>query len=145
MGPEIAAILVDIGRWVRSRPDLHGLALVGSYASGRARADSDIDLIIPADVLAAYQDASWVQSALDRRVVAGKRAEWFGNAWSFFVRFAEGPEVEFTFTERSWTKAAPPAPEVCRVVRDGVVILYDPHGELLTLCGACGVKPGQLS
>jgi hypothetical protein len=61
-----------------------------------------------------------------------------------FVRPAEAPEIEFTFTERAWTKADPPAPEVCRVVRDGIVILDDPHGELLALCKACGVKPGSL-
>lgn len=145
MGPEIATILMDIGRWVQSRPDLHGLALVGSHASGRARADSDIDLIIPTDVLDAYLDGRSVQSAVHPRAVTGTHGEWFGNVWSLFVRLAEGPEIEFTFAERSWTEADPPAPEVCRVIRDGVVILYDPHGELLALCRACGVEPGSLS
>lgn len=145
MGPELATILTDIRRWVQSRLDLHGLALVGSHASGRARADSDVDLVIPTDGIAAHQGADWVERALDGCHITGTDAEWHGNVWSLFVRLAEGPEVELTFTERSWTKADPPAPEVCRVVRDGIVILYDPHGELLALCNACGVKPGSLS
>jgi hypothetical protein len=69
----------------------------------------------------------------------GTRQERFGNVWSLFVTLAEGPEIEFTFAERSWAKADPPAPEVCRVLRDGIVVLHDPHGELLALSRACGV------
>jgi hypothetical protein len=146
MSPEIAAILTDIGRWVRSRPDLRGLALVGSHASARARANSDIDLILPTDAIAAYQDDDWVQNALgSRRAIAETRGEWFGNVWSLFVRLAEGREVEFTFAERSWTSTHPPDPEVCRVVHDGIVILHDPDGELLALCRACGVQPRTFS
>lgn len=145
MGLDIATILVDIGRWVRSRPDLHGLALVGSYAAGRARPDSDVDLVIPADTPDAYLNADWAQDALDRRRIMETHGERFGNVWSLFARLAEGPEIEFTFTERAWTKAVPPAPEVCRILRDGIVILYDPRGEFLALCRACGVKPGRFS
>ena len=52
---------------------------------------------------------------------SGTRRERFGNVWSLFVTLAEGPEIEFTFAERSWVKTDPPAPEVCRIVRDGVV------------------------
>src|SRR5262249_35252145 len=52
MAPEIAAILSDICGWVRSRPDLGGLALVGSYTTGRARADADIDVTILTDAIA---------------------------------------------------------------------------------------------
>jgi hypothetical protein len=107
MAPEIAAILSDIGRWLGSRPDLHGLALVGSYASVKAGADSDIDLVLPADAVAAYHDGNCVQDALGGgRAIAGTSDEWFGNVWSLFVRLADGPEVEFTFAERSWTNRA---------------------------------------
>jgi predicted secreted hydrolase len=145
MGLDIATVLVDIGRWVRPRPDLHGLALVGSNAAGRARPDSDVDLVIPADFPDAYQNADWAQAALAGRLVTETYGQRFGNVWSLFVRLAGGPEIEFSFAERSWTKADPPAPEVCRIVRDGLVILYDPRGELLALCSACGVQPGRLS
>lgn len=138
---EIAPILADIRRWTQARPDVHALALVGSYVSGRAHAESDIDLIIIADAPEAYQSASWVQDAVARRAVVGTRSEQFGNVWSLFTTLAEGPGIEFTFAERSWATADPPAPEVCRIVRDGIVILYDPRDELLALCKACGMKP----
>jgi hypothetical protein len=143
MRPEISALLADICRWARSRPDIRGLALVGSYASGRARPGSDIDLVVVADAPGTYQIADWAQSAVGQRVVLDTRGEQFGNAWSLFVTLAEGPEIEFTFAERSWIKTDPPAAEVCRIVRRGIVILDDPHGELLALCSACGARPLQ--
>jgi hypothetical protein len=132
-------MLADIARWVRSRPDLRVLALIGSYAAGKARPDSDIDLVLIANAPEAYQNIGWVRDAVHRRPVAGTRSERFGNVWSLFATLAEGPEIEFTFAERSWAKADPPAPEVCRVLRDGIVVLHDPHGELLALSRACGI------
>ena len=138
MPAEISPILADVRRWARSRNDIRGLALVGSHASGNAHDDSDVDLVIVTDTPATYQETGWMQCAVGQRVVLGERPERFGNAWSLFVKLAEGPEIEFTFAERRWVKTDPPAPEVCRIVREGIVILYDPQGEPLALCGACG-------
>jgi uncharacterized protein len=137
--PEVSAVLSDVARWAQSRSDVLGVALVGSHASGRAREDSDVDLVIVTDTPVAYQDADWVLSAVGRRTIVRTRRERFGNVWSLFVTLAEGPEVEFTFAGRAWAKTDPPAPEVSRIVRDGVAILHDPLGELLALCNACGV------
>jgi predicted nucleotidyltransferase len=142
---EVAAILADVSRWARSSPDVRAVALVGSRASGRARADSDVDLIVIADAPEAYQDLQWVERAVAQRAVMATRSERFGNVWSLFATLIEGSEIEFTFAERSWVKSDPPAPEVCRVVRDGIAILYDPLGELLALCAACGVSPAGAS
>ena len=139
MRPEVSAILADVCRWARSRSDILGVALVGSHASGRARDDSDVDLVIVTDTPGAYQNADWVRSAVGQRAIVGTRRERFGNVWSLFVTLPEGPEIEFTFAERSWVKTDPPAPEVCRIVRAGVAILHDPLGDLLALCKACGV------
>lgn len=35
-----------ISRWVDEKPDILGIALVGSHARNEARIDSDIDLVI---------------------------------------------------------------------------------------------------
>jgi predicted nucleotidyltransferase len=139
MRPEVSAILADVCRWARSRSDIRGLALVGSHAAGRPRDDSDVDLIVVTDAAGAYQNADWVQSAVGQRAIVATRGQRFGNVWSLFVTLADGPEIEFTFAERSWARADPPAPEVCRIVRDGVAVLHDPRGELLALCKACSV------
>jgi hypothetical protein len=137
---EISAILADVSRWARSRSDVRGLAVVGSYASGKARPDSDVDLVIVTDDPAAYGNAVWMHQAVGRCAVTESRRERFGNVWSTFVTLAQGPEIEFTFAEPSWAKADPPAAEVCDIVRGGIVILHDPHGELRALCSACGAK-----
>ena len=34
--------------WARRRPDIRGLAPVGSWVRGSARTDSDVDLVVPA-------------------------------------------------------------------------------------------------
>jgi predicted nucleotidyltransferase len=143
MPPEISAVLADFCRWARPRSDIRGMALVGSQASGRAGAQSDVDLVIVADAPDAYQNTGWLQSATAQRAVLETRSERFGNVWSLFVALAEGPEIEFTFAGRSWVNTDPPAAEVCRIVCDGVVILHDPHRELLTLCSACGARSRQ--
>jgi Nucleotidyltransferase domain len=87
------------------------LALVGSQASGKARDDSDVDLVIVADTPGAYQNADWLQSAVGQRAIVATCGQPFGNVRSLFVTLAEGPEIEFTFAERSWLKTDPLAPE----------------------------------
>src|SRR3712207_1409851 len=49
LGPQPARIEEVLGRtvaWARQQPDIRGLALVGSWARGGARADSDVDLVV---------------------------------------------------------------------------------------------------
>jgi predicted nucleotidyltransferase len=140
MRSEISAMLADVYRWASSRTDVRGLALVGSYASGKARLDSDVDLVIVTDDPDAYRNPDWTQGAVGRRVIVETYGEQFGNVCSTFVKLAEGPEIEFTFAGRSWASSDPPAPEVCRIVCAGIAILYDPLGELLALRKACGAR-----
>src|SRR4029077_7130049 len=45
-GAQLEQILAPISAWARSRADIHGLALVGSWARESARRDSDIDLVL---------------------------------------------------------------------------------------------------
>jgi uncharacterized protein len=42
--------------WTSKQPDVQGIALVGSYARGAARDDSDIDLVILTDQPHKYLD-----------------------------------------------------------------------------------------
>jgi hypothetical protein len=102
-----------------------------------------VDLVIVADAPDAYRNTGWLKAAIAQRAVLGARSEPFGNVWSLFVALAEGPEIEFTFAERSWVKTDPPAAEVCRILCDGVLILHDPHRDLVTLCSACGARSRQ--
>lgn len=58
-------------------------------------------------------------------------------------RAGEESDVDLAIVTDTWVKTDPPAPEVCRIVRNGIVILYDPHRELLALSSACGASGGQ--
>jgi hypothetical protein len=136
----VVDVLADVQRWARSRPDVRGVALVGSHASGKARPDSDVDLMIVTDAPEAYRNGDWVTAAVAGRGIAGMREEAFGNAWSLFVRLAQGLEIEFTFAGPAWASTSPPRQEVCGIVRQGLVILHDPLGELDALSAACRVN-----
>jgi len=140
MSREITPILADVRRWARSRGDVRALALVGSYVSGNAGPDSDVDLVVVTDDPDTYGSPDWTRGAVGQRLILQTHREQFGNVWSTFVTLAEGPEIEFTFAGRSWAKSDPPAPEVCRIVREGIAILYDPLGEMRALCEACGAR-----
>jgi predicted nucleotidyltransferase len=44
---EVDALLGAVRGWAAGRADLHAVALVGSWARGRANADSDVDIVLP--------------------------------------------------------------------------------------------------
>jgi predicted nucleotidyltransferase len=67
-----------VAAWACGRCDVCGVALVGSYARGMARADSDVDLVVlcadPAPYLA---DSGWL--AEFGAVAPPEREDW--GAW----------------------------------------------------------------
>ena len=53
----------SVTAWAARRDDVYALALVGSYARGDARPDSDIDVVlIVADPARYLTDTSWVSA-----------------------------------------------------------------------------------
>jgi hypothetical protein len=126
MIPERAARLIrDVQAWAGTRPEVLGVALVGSHARQAARADSDVDLVIvcesPPALLA---EATWIGAfGLPLR---SQREDW-GRVQSLRVWYADGLEVEFGAADRNW--AAPPLEEgTRRVVRDGWIAVFDRGG-----------------
>ena len=79
--------------WASEQPDVQGIALVGSYARGAARADSDIDLVLLTDQPRKYLDAvQWI----DRfGVVEMHQTEDYGKLTSLRVWYANSVEVEY--------------------------------------------------
>jgi hypothetical protein len=137
MERRVADFLADVRRWARARQDIHGVALVGSYAAGTHGPQSDIDLVIVAVAPEIYQNADWVAVAVGGRPITGTRSETFGDAWSLFVKLAEYPEIEFTFAGPAWASTGPPREEVAGIVRQGFLVLHDPLGKLDALSSAC--------
>jgi predicted nucleotidyltransferase len=122
----VETMLADATAWVHSRSDVVGLVLVGSYARGTARADSDVDVVvIVEDAHVLIDDTDWtgLLGAVD-----SLEREDYGLVQSVFARYVTGIEVEWGITDRRWLATAPLDPDTVRVVADGARILYDPYG-----------------
>jgi predicted nucleotidyltransferase len=123
----LESFLAAVIQWAANQTDIMGVALVGSYARGEARADSDVDLVVltkqPDQLLA---EPSW--AAAFGAVIATRIEPW-GRVTSLRVSYRSNLEVEYGITTPAWAKL--PADEgTRRVVADGMVVLFDRHGAL---------------
>ena len=117
-------LMMKVTEWGTKIPGLLGIVLVGSYARGDARSDSDIDLVvILEDTSTLMVDVGWAGHF--GPVVAQSWENW-GKVQSLRVHYNTGMEVEFGVTGRHWL--ANPIDEGTRdVLLQGVMIIYDPH------------------
>jgi uncharacterized protein len=131
---EVAALLQGAVGWAQSRTDLRAIALVGSWASGTPRPDSDIDLVILTTRVDSYvaTDDWWtfLGMAEPRRI-----ARW-GTVTERRVGLPSGLEVEFGIAPLTWAAIDPVDPGTRDVVRDGCRIIHDPDGLLRSLLEA---------
>lgn len=120
----------QVANWAQAEEGVVGVALVGSYARGEARPDSDLDFVIIATDPSSYtDDPSWINSFGE---AASCRTEDWGILTSLRVFYQAGQEVEFGISSLAWA-AIPPDSGTARVVADGMRVLYDPHGRLARL------------
>ena len=114
--------------WASVQPDVQGIALVGSYARGMARDDSDIDLVILTDQPSKYlADIKWTERF---GTVEKQQIEDYGKLTSLRVWYQNGLEVEYGLTTPAWA-AAPLDEGTRRVISDGMLVLFE-RGNLLS-------------
>jgi predicted nucleotidyltransferase len=81
---QIRGFLDDFVAWSSARPDVQGVALVGSYARGAARDDSDIDLVLLTTQPRKYlDDPTWIGRF---GTVEKQQLEDYGRLTSLFER-----------------------------------------------------------
>ncbi len=114
--------------WAAAQADAQGIALVGSYARGAARDDSDIDLVLLTDQPRNYlDDLTWIERF---GAVKKHQTEEYGKLTSVRVWYQNGQEVEYGITTPDW--AATPLDEGTRcVLSDGMLVLFE-RGTLLS-------------
>lgn len=108
--------------WASDQSDVQAIALVGSYARGAAREDSDIDLVILTNQPAKYlDDIQWTErfGSVDKH-----QTEDYGKLISFRVWYLNGPEVEYGITTPDWA-ATPLDPGTREVILGGMIVLFE--------------------
>ena len=125
----VGSLLRRVTVWAEAQDDVSAVALVGSYAHGRARPDSDIDLLILSDSPGPLRNATWLGVFGD---VLDASTEQWGILTAHRVRYSEYNEVEVGVAPSSWGDI-PVDAGTYRVVADGIVIVHDPRGVLQRL------------
>ena len=114
--------------WASDQADVQAIALVGSYARGAARDDSDIDLVILTDQPEKYLDSiEWVER-FGR--VEKHQTEDYGKLISIRVSYQDGAEVEYGITTPDWA-VTPLDAGTREVISGGMIVLFE-RGILLS-------------
>ena len=134
---EVEQLLARARDWAARRPDVVAVALAGSWAYGRARMDSDVDLVVLTTEKPAYlRDGSWAAELGGTRLI--RTRDWGPLYTERRFVLPSGLEVELGVAPPSWASTDPPDPGTCAHVRDGgLVALHDPDGVLARLVEAC--------
>lgn len=114
--------LAKVRRWAEETPHVDALLVVGSFARGTQRPDSDLDLVlVTTEKTELVLDPSFPETF---GKVLRRQTEHYGACTSVRVWYAGGLEVEFGLAEPSWL-ALPLDEGTRRVLADGHRVLVD--------------------
>lgn len=137
----IEILLVDVIQWTRQRSDIRAALLIGSYARGSARSDSDVDILVLTEQPSAYRDTTAWANDFNWSVWRAPMAHWrdadYGPVWSRHFVLQDGSDIEFGFGHPNWAQTEPVDEGTRDVVRNGARIMYDPDGLLKQLLDVC--------
>lgn len=93
---DIRDFLTPFVSWASDQSDVQAVTLVGSYARGAPRDDSDIDLVILTEEPQKYlADFEWIENF---GAVETQSSEDYGKLISVRVFYQDGVEVEYGIT-----------------------------------------------
>lgn len=130
---EVRSVVDVVSAWAAEHEDVRGVLVVGSWARGAPRMDSDVDIVVLTDN-ERYAEAGVWTGLLGGEVV--RLADW-GPLREVRVRRPSGLEVEMGVVPISWADTGPVDSGTRRVVSDGHRIVHDPAGLLNRLSAAC--------
>jgi predicted nucleotidyltransferase len=127
---EVEQILDAFAAWAPGQPDVVAVALLGSWARGEARPDSDVDVVV-------------VSRDHERRAARGawpdlppfetvRRRRW-GMLLECRLALGSDTELEIGVVPERWALDA----QTQRVARGGLRVVYDPDGRLDALVRCC--------
>lgn len=130
----VRTLLAALREWARGRADVVAVGVVGSWARGDARMDSDV-VLLTEDQAPYLEDEAWVSEVGG---VGPVRTRRWGAATERRFALPSGLEIDLVVAHPSWASADPVDGGTRRVVTDGMSVLYDPEGLLAKLLDACG-------
>lgn len=114
--------LNKLKKYAQSTSHIESVILVGSYARGTNREDSDLDLVIitaQKSALLAHQDF-----VREFGQVCKQQTEYYGACTSIRVWYEDGKEVEFGIVEPSWIDK-PLDEGTYKVLSEGYKVIVD--------------------
>ena len=134
---EVRELLGRVGAWAARRPEVVAVALVGSWARGRPRMGSDVDLVVLTTDKPTYlREESWMAELGGTRII--RTRDWGPLYTERRFVLPSGLEVEFGVAPPAWAAADPPDPNTGEEIGNGGLrALYDPEGLLSRLIEAC--------
>lgn len=131
------SVLAALAPWARTREDVESVILVGSYARGAERVDSDIDVVLlVSDVKLLLANDAWLD-ALVPGATEVRREKW-GPVTERRMLLPSGLIVEFGITTAAWA-ALPLDAGTAHVLGDGARVIYDPLDIAATALNAISV------
>jgi uncharacterized protein len=134
------AVIEAVAAWARTRADVRALALLGSWARGNPRPDSDVDLMAISDCAEGYRCShEWMSEIdFDRAGHSIKSSDdaTYGAVWSRHIHLDPAGEIELTFAPRAWASIAPLDAATRAIVNDAFRIILDKDGSLARLVRA---------
>ncbi|HXI26497.1 MAG TPA: nucleotidyltransferase domain-containing protein [Pyrinomonadaceae bacterium] len=135
----VDAFLEKFTCWVKEQSDIEGAALIGSYASGKATENSDVDLMILTTSPSRYlSNKQWLSVFGE---VARSQNETWGAVEMVRAFYRTGLEIEYNFAAPSWA-GIPIDAGTRRVVNDGMKVVFDPQHKFDALKQALLDRPG---
>jgi len=133
---ETQSVIEMVHRWAAEHDDVHGVAVVGSWARDAARMDSDVDIVVLTDTAEHANPQTWT------RLLGGQliRLQQWGPLTEVRLRRPSGFDVEMGIVPLSWATTTPVDDGTYRVINDGHRIVYDPDGILAALSTACRIR-----
>jgi predicted nucleotidyltransferase len=134
------ALIHAVKAWAVERTDIRAVALVGSWARGKVKPGSDLDLILLTDRATEYHRCRKWLTEIDfakagYRVQSSETAA-YGVVWSRHVHLKPAAEVELTFANCSWASISPLDDGTRAIVKNGFRAIFDRDGALAELARA---------
>ena len=135
---EVDRIVAAVHAWAVTDEQVHAVAVVGSYACGRPRMSSDLDLVIVASApKRLLPDIDCVSAAVGVHAAPVRERDW-GRLRERRFRTPTGLDIDLGIVALSWL-GTPVDPGTARVLRDGCQIVFDPEGVTAETLHSLGV------